>query len=405
MAKTRLCPIAAGLSDAGTDLRDAEFREQQRIRRLQSESRRGEREYFAHARMALVRFDRNGIIRSVNDAAGTLLLEERSALLGTSFVGRLSATDAEGFSNHLQQCGASGDCETVLVCLPVRDGKTRRLRLVSSAERDDGTGEPLILTALSDLTALMSVQENTEILNSFFTDHVHELAEANVALRVSIEEAEAFNAAVAHDLRTPLATIDICAQAVSRHCSHLLDAQCRCHLSKILSQADYMNRLIEALMNFSRASRSEIRKQPVDLAAIARVIAEQLRLEEPERPVRFEIQERLTAHGEPCLLHEVMGNLMGNAWKYSAGRDPAVIEVGGMHRYGNPVFFVRDNGIGFDMADAPQLFKVFKRLPGTETFAGYGVGLATVQRIVRRHGGRVWAESTAGAGATFYFTV
>ena len=257
----------------------------------------------------------------------------------------------------------------------------------------------------NDLTSLMAIQENKEILNTFFIDHTQDLAEANTSLRLEIEEAEVFNAAVAHDLRTPLATIGICAQAVGRHCGHGLDALCRSHLSNIQAQVDYMNQLISALMNFSRVSRSEIRRQPVDLAAIARTVTTQLRLGEPERRVRFEIPERLMIRGEPFLLQEVMDNLMSNAWKYSAGRDPAVIEVGAEHRHGTTVYFVRDNGVGFKMEDAANLFQIFKRLPGTEAFQGHGVGLAMVQRIIRRHGGRVWAESAAGQGATFYFTV
>jgi len=403
-AKGRSYLQMSGASDAQPGRRDGDSGEKQRILRLVTSSRQGYANHFDAAPLPLVRFDRQGIIRDVNGNAGVLLGEERSALIGTSFAQRLSTADAKAFLDHLQKCAFSGDCAAMELHLHAHDGRRLRLRLVSSVERD-GTPPPQFLSALTDLSSLVAIQERTEILNAFPIDDTRDLAVANAALRLAIEEAEAFNAAVAHDLRSPLAAIDMCAQAVSRHCGPLLDKECRSHLSNIVAQTGYMNQLIAALMNFSRVSRRGIQKQPVDLAALARTIATQLRLGEPERRVRFDIPDRLMVSGEPCLLQEVMDNLMGNAWKYSAGREPAVIEVGREHRHGTAVFFVRDNGIGFKMEDAPGLFKIFKRLPGTEAFKGYGVGLAMVQRIIRRHGGRVWAESAAGRGATFYFTV
>lgn len=165
---------------------DAELAERQRIRSLQTRSRQADNECFTHARIALVKFDRHGVIRSMNDAAVALLREERSTLVGTSFAERLSPDDAASFANHLHECGATGIGKTVVVCVPMCNEQSLRLRLVSSAEQQGGDKNSLLLSALSDLTSLMTVQENAEILNSFFTDHVHELEQANVALRLAM---------------------------------------------------------------------------------------------------------------------------------------------------------------------------------------------------------------------------
>ena len=165
-----------------------------------------------------------------------------------------------------------------------------------------------------------------------------------------------------------------------------------------------MNRLIDALLNFSRLTRVEPRRETVDLSGMAQEVAAELTLTEPARRVTFRIAEGITVNGDANLLRVVLENLLGNAWKYTGMREEAVIEFGVTEIDGKPACFVRDNGPGFDMADAEKLFIPFQRLPGAEEFRGHGIGLATVERIIRRHGGRVWAEGEPGKGATFYFT-
>ena len=166
-----------------------------------------------------------------------------------------------------------------------------------------------------------------------------------------------------------------------------------------------MNRLIDTLLKFSSITQVELRREEVDLCKLAREVAAEFQLAEPGRRATFRIAEEMAAEGDASLLRVALENLFGNAWKYTARREEAFIEFGIAEVDGKPAYFVRDNGTGFAMAHADKLFLPFQRLPGVEEFKGYGVGLATVERIVRRHGGRVWAEGEPGRGACFWFTL
>jgi len=225
-----------------------------------------------------------------------------------------------------------------------------------------------------------------------------ELEEAN-------QELEAFSYSVAHDLRAPLRAINGFSSAVLEDASPLLDAESIRHLQLVAGSAEHMALLIDALLNLARVSRAEVRRTDVDLAGLARSVIAQLRDREPERAVEVTIAEPLHARGDERLLNALLENLLGNAWKFTKGREPARIELGRRDIDGAPAFFVRDDGAGFNMAYAQKLFIPFQRLHTREEFEGTGIGLATVQRIVRRHGGRIWAESSEQQGATFYFTL
>jgi light-regulated signal transduction histidine kinase (bacteriophytochrome) len=166
-----------------------------------------------------------------------------------------------------------------------------------------------------------------------------------------------------------------------------------------------MDQLIDGLLGLSRISRAELVREHVDLSRMAREVGVRLRETNPSRQVELAVHDRLVAQGDACLLAAVVENLMGNAWKFTRKLVDARIEVGRMVRDGGSIFFVRDNGAGFDPAYAHKLFGAFQRLHGTAEFEGTGVGLATVARIVRRHGGEVWAEGKVGGGATFFFTL
>jgi signal transduction histidine kinase len=165
-----------------------------------------------------------------------------------------------------------------------------------------------------------------------------------------------------------------------------------------------MKELISSLLEFSRVTHTALRRERIDLSGMAGAVTGDLRLAAPQRAVEIRISKGITGNGDPGLWRSVLDNLIGNAWKFSAGREQTVIEFGRTRKAGRPVYFVRDNGPGFDMALADQLFAPFRRAPETGV-EGHGIGLATVDRIVRRHGGQVWAESAPGAGATFYFTM
>jgi len=226
-----------------------------------------------------------------------------------------------------------------------------------------------------------------------------------VELQTVNKELEAFNYTVAHDLRQPLNIINGYCQAIEKLCGEQLEEECRGYLREAYNGTLRMNRLIDALLNFSRMGRVEPHREMVDLSMLAHEAAKALRLNEPERQVDFRIADGIVANGDASLLRVVLDNLLGNAYKYTVMRERAVIEVGVDNVGGVPIYFVRDNGAGFDMADADKLFTPFQRLPGVEKQKGFGIGLATVERIIQRHGGRLWAEGEPDKGACIYFTL
>jgi signal transduction histidine kinase len=234
---------------------------------------------------------------------------------------------------------------------------------------------------------------------------VQALAQANAATKASNKELEAFSYSVAHDLRAPLRSIDGFSQALVEECADSLPAEGKTYLRHVRESAQHMARLIDDLLSLSRTSRAEIHCAPVDLAVIARTVFARLRRDYPERSVEVTIPAEVAAVGDSRLLEIVFENLLGNAWKFTSKRDHAHIEVGQITQNGQLACFVRDDGAGFDMAYADKLFGVFQRLHAVREFEGTGIGLANVERIIHRHGGRVWAEGEVGRGATFYFTL
>jgi light-regulated signal transduction histidine kinase (bacteriophytochrome) len=241
------------------------------------------------------------------------------------------------------------------------------------------------------------LEEKLEIMHTDLVVRATELTTANIDL-------EAFNYTVSHDLRKPLTVIHGYCQLLRELSSKQLDEQSKEYIREVYKGTLRMNLLIASLLCFSRVTRSEMRREMIDMSEIAKVVAAELKLAEPESRVTFVIAEGISANGDGGLWRIVLDNLIGNAWKFSADREKTIIEFGMSEVDGKQVCFVRDNGPGFDMADAEKLFIPFQRLPGTLA-EGHGIGLATVDRIVRRHGGRVWAESRPGDGATFLFTL
>ncbi|MGE5493209.1 MAG: sensor histidine kinase [Actinomycetota bacterium] len=229
------------------------------------------------------------------------------------------------------------------------------------------------------------------------------LRQKNEEISRANRELEAFSYSVAHDLRAPLRSIDGFSRILLRDNADQLDDAGREYLRLVRESAQRMGQLLEDMLNLARYSRAEMHFQPVDLAALAREVMERVRQEDRNRKVDFIVPDTLVAQGDPGLLTAVLENLLSNAWKYSRPRDVARIEFGWSPEHS--AYFVRDNGVGFDMAYAGKLFKVFQRLHSVAQFEGTGVGLAIVERIVERHGGKVWAEAQVGQGSTFYFTL
>ena len=236
-------------------------------------------------------------------------------------------------------------------------------------------------------------------------DSLAEQQRAEAALRLANKELEAFSYSVAHDLRAPLRAVNGFSRALVDDFGASLDAQSKDHLDRIAAAGVQMGRLIDALLDLARVTRKTARREPVDLTQQASAAARQLLAADPGRAVAFESQQGVVATGDPQLLRTVLDNLLGNAWKFTALQPSPRVTFGCTVHDDVPVYFVRDNGAGFDMAYAATLFAPFQRLHTTAEFPGTGIGLATVRRIVERHGGRVWAEGTVNEGATVYFTL
>jgi two-component system sensor histidine kinase/response regulator len=258
---------------------------------------------------------------------------------------------------------------------------------------------------LQILNLLLSTYEAAIQRNRELNRARDELQTVNAALEAANKELESFSYSVSHDLRAPLRSIDGFSQALLEDYADKLDEEGKDHLQRVRASTQRMAELIDDMLNLSRMTRSEMRLEPVNLSAVARVIAAELQRSEPERQVKFVIAEGVVAHGDTGLLKVVMENLIGNAWKFTSKHQNATIEFGLIQQNGNSAYFVRDNGSGFDMAYAGKLFGAFQRLHDAREFPGTGIGLATVQRVVHRHGGQVWAESEVEKGATFYFTL
>lgn len=225
------------------------------------------------------------------------------------------------------------------------------------------------------------------------------------SLILSNRELEAFSYSVAHDLRAPLRGIHGFSSALLEDCSDQLDDEGKDFLNRICAGAERMAKLIDALLALSRVSRAEIRHEAVNLSRIAETVVGQLRTSHPDRTVTCVIGPDVVVHGDALLLRTVLENLLGNAWKFTGACPMAHIAFGSMEKDGATVCYVRDNGAGFDMAYAEKLFAPFQRLHAAGEFGGTGIGLASVQRVVRRHGGRVWADAAVNQGATFFFTL
>jgi signal transduction histidine kinase len=251
--------------------------------------------------------------------------------------------------------------------------------------------------------------EEIAVLNRQLTD-VNEVLESKVdertrELAASNQELEAFSYSVSHDLRAPLRTIDGFSLALEEDFAEKLDAQGKDYISRVRNGVQRMGTLIDSLLQLSRVTRSDVQRELIDLSQLATLVFREIQASDPEREVNWIAQPGVIAEADPRLMRIAFENLVGNAWKFTARSPDATVTFGSSPQNGKTVYFLRDNGAGFDMAYVDRLFTAFQRLHGERDFKGSGIGLATVSRIIRRHHGSIWAEGEPGKGATFFFTL
>ena len=280
--------------------------------------------------------------------------------------------------------------------LKTKDGQPMEVEFVSNVYSIDG--EKVIQCNIRDITERKISEERISRLNESIKQHAAELELAN-------SELETFSYTVSHDLQAPLRSMNGFSQALFEDYPDRLDDQGKEYLKFIQESSKRMTQMIEDILRLSRITRSELKKIKVNLSDLAESVAAELKMTDPERSVRFAITPGIHVKGDQRLLQIVLENLLGNAWKFTSKTKDPVIEFGASKNDdAKTIYFVRDNGVGFNETYADKLFLPFQRLHSPE-YAGTGIGLASVQRVIKKHGGQVWAESKKGEGATFYFTL
>jgi PAS domain S-box-containing protein len=350
------------------------------------------------APVGLLQLGADGTIQWANDAELELLGYARQ-----EFVGKRAAEffvdESEGLNTLARLAGGEilRDCQTNL---RARDGSVRKVLINSSADIQDGR---LLRARLytQDITGRLRAEEEILRLNTELEQRVQQ---RTAQLEATTKEMESFSYSVSHDLRAPLRALRGFTEVLLEVHASQLDSRGQDFLRRACAASFQMERLIEDLLKLAQVSRADLQAEEVNLSSLASDIASELASSDSSRSAQFVIASECAACGDPRLIRLALDNLLRNSWKFSSRRTDARIEFGKIDGK-EPAFFVRDNGAGFDMAYSKRLFGVFQRLHASSEFPGTGVGLATVQRIVNRHGGRAWAVGSVNQGATFYFTL
>jgi len=355
-----------------------------------------------HTREAIAVHDLDQGIRFWNRGAERLFGIPRERAVGRTYaqlLGEGASLPDEGFRALLGKGEWTGELECVAA-----SGQMLTIERHCTLLRDPAGRPRAVLTSNADVTERRRAEKEIVLLSNVMEQRIRR---RTAALEESNKDLREFAYSLAHDLRAPLASIDGFSAQLELRLANVLDDKSRHYLRRIRAGVTLMADLTDGLLGLADLANTELLHQQVDLSAVARSVLEQLREAQPARQVSVVVHETMPVRGDVRLLTDVLQNLMGNAWKFTSKRADAHIEFGGKQRDddGAYVFFVKDNGAGFDPEYAYKLFGPFQRLHGADEFEGTGIGLAMVRKIVTRHGGNVWAEARPGDGATFYFTV
>lgn len=385
----------------GVFILSLDITERKRAQAALQQSRQEFEDLFDNAPVGYHQVDAEGKLARINQAELKMLGYAKEELIG-QFVWRIAAD--EKLSREAVQAKLAGSLPPVAFerLFRRKDGSTFPVliedRLVKN-EAGDITG---IRAIIQDITEHKQAEENIRRLNAELEDRV---VERTAQLESANKELEAFSYSVSHDLRAPLRAVDGFSQAVMEDFGPALPPEGVHQLQTIRQSAQRMGELIDDLLTFSRLSRQTLRKQSIETEALVRAVLADLESKGDGRKIEIRVGGLPACEGDPALLRQVWINLLSNALKYTRKRDRTLIDIGSTSNAAEMIYFVRDNGTGFDMRYAHKLFGVFQRLHRAEDYEGTGVGLAIVQRVIHRHGGKVWAEAKMDEGATFYFTL
>ncbi len=348
----------------------------------------------------LVTISPGGKITDVNEATIRVTGVSRETLVGTDFSDYF--TEPEKAREGYREVFARGFVTDYPLTIRREDGRLTDVLYNAATYGDDSGTVQGVFAAARDVTDRKRAEEEVHRLNAELEQRV---ADRTADLEAVNREMEAFSYSVSHDLRAPLRSIDGFSRVLEEDYGDRLDAEGHKMTARIVAAARSMGQLIDDLLKLSRVTRAEVRREVVDLSGMAGELAAGLAQREPDRKIDVLIEEGAIVEGDTQLLRLAMQNLLGNAFKFTSKKAGARIEFGRDRDGKEPVYYVRDNGAGFDQAYVGKLFGAFQRLHAERDFPGTGIGLATVQRILRRHGGRIWAEGQTDQGATFYFTL
>ena len=375
--------------------------ERKRAERALQISERRYRELLTNISEGMAIADLDEHILFVNKAFSNMLGYSEEELVGRSILDLISEDDKEKVLTQTEM-RRHGESTAYTHRFVRKDGGERIVRVSAVPSRDDEGQVDGTIAVVTDITERILKDQEIQRLNEELAQRVDE---RTAELAAANKELEAFSYSVSHDLRAPLRTIDGFSQALMEDYSDSIDSTGQDFLQRVRSAATHMGSLIEDLLMLSRVTRAEMDRSDVNLSKIVGEIIDEFREIEPEREVDFRILENVHVRCDQRLIKLVIQNLLENAWKFTSKITEAQIEFGSLEQDGETVFYVKDNGAGFNMDYHDKLFVPFQRLHQSDDFPGSGIGLATVQRIINRHGGKVWADSDIGEGSTFYFTI